>query len=93
MHEGEWCCVEEEGGSEAAEIVEVLQGMHGEAGEGLNVCVSVVDAVDVFVHGGNVDKSAISFIIIIKYLVDNKQACVQSKSGTLGIEAPRRQQG
>ena len=58
LHEGERCCVEEEGGSEAAEVVEVLQGMHGEAGEGLNVCVPVVDAVDVFVHGGNVDKSA-----------------------------------
>ena len=58
MHEGERCCVEEEGGSEAAEVVEMLQGMHGEAGEGLNVCVPVMDAVDVFVHGGNVDKSA-----------------------------------
>ena len=58
LHEGEWCCVEKEGGAEAAEVEEVLQRMHGEASEGLDVGVPVVDAVDVLVHGGNVDKSA-----------------------------------
>ena len=57
LHEGEWCCVEQEGGAEAAEVVEVLQGVHGQPGEGLNVGVPVVDAVDVLVHGGNVDES------------------------------------
>ena len=58
LHEGEWCCVDQEGGAEAAEVVEVLQGVHGQPGEGLNVRVPVVDAVDVLVHGRNVDKSA-----------------------------------
>ena len=36
----------------------MLQGMHGEASEGLYIRVPVVNAVDVFIHGGNVDKSA-----------------------------------
>ena len=57
MHEGEWSCVEEEGGSEAAEVVEVLQGVHAQSGEGLDVSVPVVKAVDVLVHGRDVDKS------------------------------------
>ena len=51
LHEGEWCCVEQEGGAEAAEVEEMLQRMHGEASEGLDVRVPVVDAVDVLVHG------------------------------------------
>ena len=31
--------------------------MHAESGEGLNVGIPVVEAVDVLVHGGNMDKS------------------------------------
>ena len=58
LHEGKWCCVDQEGGAEAAEVVEMLQRMHGEAGKGLNVSIPVVDAVDVLVHCRNVDKSA-----------------------------------
>ena len=31
--------------------------MHGQPGEGLHVCVAVVDAVDVFVQRRDVDES------------------------------------
>ena len=89
LHESKWCCVDQEGGTETAEVVEMLDGMHWEASERLNVCVSVVEAVDVFVHGGDVDKSE------IKHFVSRKMeqwTCVQSRSGTLGRGAPRRQQ-
>ena len=68
LHEGEWCCVEKEGGAEAAEVEEVLQRMHGEASEGLDVGVPVVDAVDVLVHGGNVDKSETIKVIKIRQI-------------------------
>ena len=57
LHESEGRGVEEEGGSEAAEVVEVLQGVHAQSGEGLDVSVPVVEAVDVLVHGRDVDKS------------------------------------
>ena len=57
LHESEGRGVEEEGGSEAAEVVEVLQRVHAQSGEGLDVSVPVVEAVDVLVHGRDVDKS------------------------------------
>ena len=43
----------------------MLDGMHAQSGERLNVGVPVVEAVDVLVHGGDVDKSkALQFINI-----------------------------
>ena len=57
VHEGKRCGVDQERRAKAAKVVEMLQRMHGEAGKGLNVSIPVVDAVDVLVHGGNVDKS------------------------------------
>ena len=43
----------------------MLDGMHAQSGERLNVGVPVVEAVDVLVHGGDVDKSrALQFIKI-----------------------------
>lgn len=36
----------------------MLNWMHREAREGFNVGVSVMEAVDVFVHGRNMDKSS-----------------------------------
>ena len=63
LHESKWCCVDQEGGTETAEVVEMLDGMHWEASERLNVCVPVVDAVDVFVHRGDVDKSEIKHFV------------------------------
>ena len=57
LHESEGRGVEEEGGSEAAEVVEVLQGMHAETREGFNIRVAVVQAVDVFVESRDVDES------------------------------------
>ena len=48
--EGEGGGEEEEGGPDAAEVVEVLDGVHAEPGEGLDVRVAVVQGVDVLVH-------------------------------------------
>ena len=65
-HEGKWCCVHEEGRSQATEVVEMLHWVHGESfdnkeGEmkgltrltckGFNVSVPMMKAVDIFVHG------------------------------------------
>ena len=55
-HEGEGGGVDQEGGSQAAEVVEVLHRVHGEAGEGLNVSVAVVEKVDVLVQGLDVNE-------------------------------------
>ena len=57
IHEGKRCGVDQERRAKAAKVVEMLQGMHAQAGEGLNVGVPVVEAVDVLVHGGDMDKS------------------------------------
>ena len=57
-HEGEGGGVDEEGGTEAAEVVEVLQGVHAQPRERFNVGVAVVEAVDVFVESRDVDESA-----------------------------------
>ena len=57
-HEGERSGVDQEGGAQAAEVVEVLQGVHTEPREGLNVRVAVVQAVDVFVERRDVDEPA-----------------------------------
>ena len=57
VHEGKRCRVNQERRAEAAEVVEMLDGMHTQSGERLNVGVPVVEAVDVLVHGGDVDKS------------------------------------
>ena len=64
IHEGKRCGVDKERRAKAAKVVKVLQGMHAESGEGLNVGVPVMKAVDVLVHGGDVDKS--ESIIVIK---------------------------
>ena len=65
VHEGKRCRVNQERRAEAAEVVEMLDGMHAQSGERLNVGVPVVEAVDVLVHGGDVDKSkALQFINI-----------------------------
>ena len=93
LHEGEWCCVEQEGGAEAAKVEEMLQGVHGEASEGLNVGVPVVEAVDVLVHGGDVDKSEAIKVFKIKIRQSRGSehvTCVQNRSGTLCREEPRR---
>ena len=57
IHEGKRCGVDQERRAKAAKVVEMLQGMHAESGEGLNVGIPVVEAVDVLVHGGDMDKS------------------------------------
>ncbi len=57
VHEGKRCGVDQEGWAKAAEVVEMLNGVHAEAREWLNVRVPVVKAVDVLVHGVDVDKS------------------------------------
>ena len=62
IHESEGCGVDEEAGAQAAEVVEVLDGVHGEPGEGLYVRVAVVQAVDVLVHRRYVDKPGITNI-------------------------------
>ena len=49
--------VEQEGGGEAGEVVEVLHRMHRQAGEGLNVCVPVVDRMDVLEEGADVEEA------------------------------------
>ena len=63
-HEGEGGGVDQEGGAQATEVVEVLQGMHAETREGFNVRVAVVQTVDVFVQSWDVDESA-RFVSII----------------------------
>ena len=57
-HEGEGGGVDQEGGTQTAEVVEVLQGMHAQTRERFNVRVAVVQTVDVFVQSGDVDESA-----------------------------------
>ena len=57
VHESEGRGEEEEGGADTAEVEEVLNRVHGQPGEGLHVCVAVVDAVDVFVQRRDVDES------------------------------------
>ena len=57
IHEGKRCGVDQERRTKTAKVVKVLQGMHAESGEGFNVSVPVMEAVDVLVHGGDVDKS------------------------------------
>ena len=57
IHESEGRGVDKEAGAQAAEVVEVLQGMHAETREGFNVRVAVVQAVDVFVESRDVDES------------------------------------
>ena len=62
IHESEGRGVDEEAGAQAAEVVEVLDGVHGQPGEGLYVRVAVVQAVDVLVHRRDVDKPDITDI-------------------------------
>ena len=50
-HESKGGGKDEEGGADAAVVVEVLDGVHAESGEGLDVGVAVVQRVDVLVHG------------------------------------------
>ena len=57
LHEGKRCGVDQERRAKTAEVVEMFNGVHAEAREWLNVGVPVVEAVDVLVHGGDVDKS------------------------------------
>ena len=70
IHESEGRGVDEEAGAQAAEVVEVLDGVHGEPGEGLYVRVAVVQAVDVLVHCRDVDKPGVT--IIFEYKRTNK---------------------
>ena len=70
VHESEGRGVDEEAGAQAAEVVEVLDGVHGEPGEGLYVRVAVVQAVDVLVHRRDVDKPGVT--IIFEYKRTNK---------------------
>ena len=56
IHESEGCGVDEEAGAQAAEVVEVLDGVHAQAREGLDVGVAVVEGVDVLVESLDVDE-------------------------------------
>ena len=56
-HESEGGGVDQEGRPQAAEVVEVLQGVHAESREWFNVSVAVVKAVDVFVQSRDMDES------------------------------------
>ena len=66
IHECKRCGVDQERRAKTAKVVEMLQGMHAESGEGFNVGVPVMEAVDVLVHGRDVDKS--EAIRVIKWL-------------------------
>ena len=55
-HEGKGCGEDEEGRADAAVVVEVLDGMHAQTRERFNVCVAVVEGVDVLVESLDVDE-------------------------------------
>ena len=57
--EGEGRGKEEKGWAHTAVVIEMLHRVHGEAGEGLDVSVAVVETVDVFVEGRDVHKPVI----------------------------------
>lgn len=89
VHEGKRCGVDQERGAEAAEVVEMLNGVHAEAREWLNVGVPVVKAVDVLVHGRDVDKSK-AFQLVSKSRQELRVTCGQNRSETLYRGEPRR---
>ena len=65
--EGEGGGEEDEGGRQAAEEVEVLHWVHAQTRERFYVCVAVVQAVDVFVERGDVDKPGIIYSSLYIY--------------------------
>ena len=65
---------EDEGGRQAAEEVEVLHWVHAQTGERFYVCVAVVQAVDVFVERGDVDKPGIIYSAL--YILHHSNCCI-----------------
>ena len=55
-HEGKGSGEEEEGGANAAVVVEMLNGVHAQPSERLNVRVAMVERVDVLVESLDVDE-------------------------------------
>ena len=55
-HESKGCCKDEEGGSDTAVVVEVLDGVHAQPRKGFDVGVAVVEGVDVLVESLDVDQ-------------------------------------
>ena len=55
-HEGKGSGEEEEGGANAAVVVEMLNGVHAQPSERLNVRVAMVQRVDVLVESLDVDE-------------------------------------
>ena len=55
-HESKGCCKDEEGGPDTAVVVEVLDGVHAQPRERLDVRVTVVEGVHVFVQSLDADE-------------------------------------
>ena len=87
IHESEGRGVDEEGRTEAAEVVEVLERMHAEAGEGFDVRVAVVEAVDVLVEGGDVDEPVGE--VEVELPVEGDQEAAEDKQGRVGLGGER----
>ena len=89
LHEGKGCGVDQERRAETAEVVEMFNGVHAEAREWLNVGVPVVEAVDVLIHGRDVDKSK-ALQLLRRGQQELRVTCGQNRSETLCRGEPRR---
>ena len=78
-HEGKGSGKEEEGGSDAAVVVEMLNGVHAQPSERLNVRVAVVERVDVLVQSLDVDE-AVGKVEMELAVEGNPEGC-QNKHG------------
>ena len=73
-HEGKGGGKDEEGGSDTAVVVEVLDGMHAQPREGFDVGVAVVERVDVLVESLDVDEP-VSKVEVKLAIEGNPEGC------------------
>ena len=73
-HEGKGGGKDEEGGSDTAVVVEVLDGMHAQPREGFDVGVAVVEGVDILVQRLDVDEP-VSKVEVKLAIEGNPEGC------------------
>ena len=56
-HEGEWGSVKQKRRSNATKIVQMLHGMHTKSSKRFNISIAVMQGVNVFVHGFDVNEA------------------------------------
>ena len=55
-HEGKWSCKHQKRRSNTTEVIKMLHWMHAQSGKRFNVSVTMVQGMDVLVHGFDMDK-------------------------------------